>query len=88
MRAPCENVVKEEDEMLLRVIAYTVIHPRAMMIHSSYTCLASGAMMRVRRLYAVTLLALLGHYFVKEANIPGIHDHRASGLLLPPQFLI
>jgi hypothetical protein len=74
--------------MLLSVVAYTVIHPRAMMIHSSYACLASGAMMRVRRFNAVTLLALLGHYFVKEANIPSIHDHRACGLLLPPLFLI
>ena len=88
MRAAGEDIVEEEDKMLLGVVAYTVIHPRTMMVHSSYACLASGAMMRVRRLYAITLLALLGHYFVKETNIPGIHDHRACGLWLPPLFLI
>jgi hypothetical protein len=41
VRAAGENVVEEEDEMLLGVVTYTVIHPRAMMIHSSYACLAS-----------------------------------------------
>jgi hypothetical protein len=88
VRAAGEHVVEEEDEMLLGVVPYTVIYPRAMMIHSSYACLASGAMMRVRRLYAIALLALLGHYFVKETNIPGIHDNRACWLWLPSLFLI
>lgn len=74
--------------MFLRIVPNTVIHPRAMMIHSSYACFASRAMMRVRRFYAVAFLALLGHNFVKEANIPGIHDYRACGLLLPPLILI
>jgi len=37
VRASCKNVIQEEDEMFLSIEPDTVIHPWAMMVHSSDT---------------------------------------------------
>lgn len=50
MSAAKEDVDKEEDEVLLGVVADTVIDPRAVMVHSCYASLADGAVVRVGRL--------------------------------------
>jgi hypothetical protein len=45
-----ENVNQKETKMLLIVIPNTVIDPRTVVIHMSYTSFANRAMMRMRRL--------------------------------------
>lgn len=80
MGTSIKDIEQEEDEMLLRIEADTVIHPRAVMIHSSNASLANGAVMRMWWLYRIALLALLGHNFINESDISCInHD---SALLL------
>jgi len=45
-----ENINQKEAEVLLIVIADTVIHPWTVVIHMSNTSLANRAMMRMGRL--------------------------------------
>lgn len=59
MASAIEHIDQEEDEMLLVIVTNTVVNPRTMMIHSCNASLADGAVMRVRWLDTVTLLAFL-----------------------------
>ena len=54
-----ENVDEELQEKLLVVVAYAIINPWAVMVHSGDTAFADGAMMAKRWLYRVALAAVL-----------------------------
>lgn len=67
--------------MLLSVVANTVIHPRAVMIHSSYASFAGRAMMRLRWFDAVAFFTFLRENFVQVSHISSIYqDSFCQGL--------
>ena len=64
MHGAQEDVDEELEEELLVVVAYTVIDPRAVMVHSGNASLADRAVMAQGRLHRVALSAVLGHYIL------------------------
>lgn len=81
-----KNINQKETKMLLIVIANTVIDPWTVVIHMSNTSFASRAMMRMRRLDWIALLALFGHDFIQVSNISCIDNNRAFLLRLFSQW--
>ena len=64
MHGAQEDVDEELEEELLVVVAYTVIDPRAVMVHSGNATLADRTVMAQGRLHRVALSAVLGHYIL------------------------
>jgi len=52
-----ENVNQKEQKVFLIPVAYAIVDPRTMMVHSSDALLASGAVMTLWNLYFVALFA-------------------------------
>ena len=58
MRRPNKHIKQELEEVLLIIVADTIIYPWAMMVHFGDASLADAAVMAQRRLDAIALVAV------------------------------
>ena len=60
MRTACEDVDKEQEEVLLIVVTDAVVHPRTVVVHAGDAALAGRAVVALRDLDGVALFAATG----------------------------
>ena len=89
MSAPIEDVDKEQNEVLLRIVTDAVVDPGTVMIHARNAMSARRAVMALRRLDRVALFALLRHHLVQEPHVPCVYNDPAllAGKRVPLLFL-